>query len=244
MLYDRDLAMRTFRNVDGFAKSGIDIAYKMHTIVSAADSTYWMDPTGNDIGPAAQYLHYNAPEATKLLDAAGVKNLKLPFSVQSSASPEHQAVIGMLNATGHFNFVANIVDPGTYVRTIFQPKGVIDGVAPVNGGASQDPDLGLTRHYATSNYTMFTGPLPFDDLLRKQQRELDVNKRKAIWKEIHAKWAENLMDITGVPAGLSDVLETAQPWFANRGALLSPLGNTTYDISLTKNYWYDETKKT
>jgi len=90
---------------------------------------------------------------------------------------------------------------------------------------------------------MFPGPLPWDDLLRQQQRELNVEKRKAIWKDIQIKWAENVLDLQGYPTGVSDVLDTAQPWFANRGAVTTPQGVTINDSTLNTRYWYDATLK-
>lgn len=245
LLYDRELFLRTFQNVDGFAKEGIDISYRLHTIVFAGDTNYWIDPLSNGLGAVAENIRYNPDEAAKLLNAAGIKGLELPFSVNRAATPAHQALVGMFNTGGFFNFKVDPVEPALYASTIFQPKGNIGGVAPLSNGAGIDPDLALTRYYATSQYSMYTGPVPYDDLLRKQQRELNIERRKDLWKQIQIKWAETLTpDLTGTLPGVSDTLETAQPWLANRGALTGPLGNTFNDISLTKQYWYDETKRT
>lgn len=245
MLIDRELLLRTFRNVEAFAREGIDISYRLHTgMVSAADQTYWVDPLGNGLGAGAENLRYNPGEAAKLLNAAGIKNLALPFHVNRAASPEAEAYMGMLNAGGFFRFTVDAIEPTTYARTILQPRGDIAGVAPQHNGAFLDPDLSLTRFYHSSIYSMFPKPLPYEDLFFKQQREFDIEKRKAIWKEIQIKWAETVFSLTGVTTGVSDKLETAQPWFGNRAGITTPAGTTPHDVTLNKRYWFDASKKT
>src|SRR5439155_3838897 len=74
MLIDREAMADTVSNRTTLLRQGLDIALKYHTVVGAGWRGYWLDPQDEKaFGPNAKYLGFNAAEAKKLLEAAGVK---------------------------------------------------------------------------------------------------------------------------------------------------------------------------
>ena len=75
MLIDRELMTDTIGGRESFAKEGLDVPTRYHTVVGAGWEGYWVDPQDEKkFGPNAKYLALNIAEAKKLLSAAGFAN--------------------------------------------------------------------------------------------------------------------------------------------------------------------------
>jgi peptide/nickel transport system substrate-binding protein len=75
MLIDRDLMLDVISNRDQFQKDGLDLPYRLHTVVGAGWDGYWIDPNDpKKFGDNAKFLHFDPSEAKKLMSAAGYPN--------------------------------------------------------------------------------------------------------------------------------------------------------------------------
>jgi ABC-type transport system substrate-binding protein len=135
----------------------------------------------------------------------------------------------------------NIIEVKEYKATIeLYWNGVHDGIADFPGGGATDPDVTMTRYQQNSPFKMFPNPVPFDDLLKKQRQEVDVNKRVELWKEIQRQWATQVTDISAMTPGLARNMNVAWPQLENYAAIRpwatgTPMEAYTY-------YWFDKTK--
>lgn len=243
MLLDRDALMDLNGNLTKFRSEGIDLPYRLHTMLSCADENFWIDPKGAEIGEGGKYHAYNQAEAVKLFDAAGIKGAEVPYNTSAASNPTTEAFLGMLEATGHLKIKRNVYTTTQAAIELHRGRGEkFDGITTLGGGSSLDPDLTLTRWYDTSAFSILPTKAPFDDLLQKQRRETDFEKRKALWKDIQKAWALETLDTIGPIPGLAINLRSGWPWLANHGAVLPYI---THDGSAESwaYYWYDATKK-
>lgn len=74
MLVDREAFDIAINNADMFKAEGLDTNSPTNTCLTAGWGPYWLDPESKDFGENAKYLKFNAAEAKKLLQAAGVTN--------------------------------------------------------------------------------------------------------------------------------------------------------------------------
>ncbi len=76
MLIDRELMTDTIGGRESFAKEGLDVPTRYHTVVGGGWEGVWIDPQDEKkFGPNAKYLAFNVAEAKKLLSAAGFTSL-------------------------------------------------------------------------------------------------------------------------------------------------------------------------
>jgi len=105
---DREALVDVFGNRQKVQAEGVELAYRMHSIVGAGWEGYWVDPTDEKkFGPNAKYFTLNVPEAKKLMSAAGFPNgVDATFSYNGSTNYGAaytrlaEAVIGILNEGG------------------------------------------------------------------------------------------------------------------------------------------------
>ncbi|HLF77723.1 MAG TPA: ABC transporter substrate-binding protein [Dehalococcoidia bacterium] len=245
MLIDRNLLIRTLLNVDAFEKEGIAMSYKQHTLLSAADNNFWVDPTDQKaIGDGAKYQVQNKEEAASLLRAAGTQNLSVPlyvYPLSPLTQPHYEAWAAMAGEGGFFKFTLQPLTPTDWVTKVHTAAGTgHDGLANSGGTVSVDPDFTAIRHSSWSAFRSTPGPPPYDALLDKQRMETDPTKRKQLWKDIQASWANDVTTLNGQPPGIAESLAIAQPFFENFGAIL-PLRDVPSMETYTY-YWYDKSK--
>lgn len=246
MLLDREALMDLNYNTSGLKKEGLDIPARLHTIVSAGDDRFWTD--WKDLGEGAKFHQFNPTEAAALLRAAGIANLDLPFNVRMTTAgavvvtPVVQAVAGMLEGQ-FFKPHIEVLNPAESNTNIHRGHGLLyDGIAAYGGGSAADPDLTLTRYYSTSEFRMFPGKLPYDDLFQTQRRELDVKKRQDTWKEIQKRWAAEVTDVIAPIPGLAQQLILSWPFFQNYNGQIPWTSLTAFPVEAMAQYWYDKTK--
>jgi ABC-type transport system substrate-binding protein len=249
MLLDREGLMEYYYNLERYQDQGIETDIRQHTLISAADVRFWVDPTSKDIGDGSKNFEYNTAEAAKLLKAANAEKLEFPFNWPTpTTNPDEkmfQAVAEMFNSSGLVKANPNPVEVKQYKATIeLYWHGTHDGIADFPGGSAADPDITMTRYQENSPFKMFPDKTPMDALLKQQRQEVDLEKRKALWKQIQQQWASNVTDMGGIIPGLARTISLAWPYFGNYAAIApwTP-PTTTNPIEAFAYYWYDESKK-
>src|SRR4051812_6037017 len=74
MLIDRDGYVDVIDNKSKFAEQGLDLNWKLCTVLGAGWGDYWLDPADKAFGENAKYLKHDVAEAKKLMAAAGFAN--------------------------------------------------------------------------------------------------------------------------------------------------------------------------
>jgi peptide/nickel transport system substrate-binding protein len=74
MLVDREAYVDVIDNRDNFRRDGIEIPYRINSVIPGGWGDYWLDPTSKDFGSNAKYLSFDQAEAKKLMAAAGFAN--------------------------------------------------------------------------------------------------------------------------------------------------------------------------
>jgi ABC-type transport system substrate-binding protein len=241
MLIDRDLILETFNNLGPFREAGIELDSRFHTLVSCADDRFWVDPKGKGLGEAAENFKYNPEEAGRLLNAAGIRDLDVPYHA-ASISRESEALVSMLSSTGFFKLRAIVHQAQDYQANYHRGNGRWDGVTVNAGGSSVHPSFTMVRYNASSEFRNYPEALPYEPLLRKAERELDPKKQAEIWTEVQKQWATLLLpDVIGPAPGIAQTLNVKWPWLANLGAELPYVNNAAPEA--WKKYWYDPTKR-
>ena len=106
-------------------------------------------------------------------------------------------------------------------------------------GPRKLPELGKTIGEALGQFKRAS-----EDFKRSWEEEVDLEKRKALWKQIQQQWASNVTDMGGIIPGLARTISLAWPYFGNYAAIApwTP-PTTTNPIEAFAYYWYDESKK-
>src|SRR5690606_19331400 len=84
---------------------------------------WYLDPNGPDIGPAGQYLQYNAAEARKMVEAAGYDGHEIRIHSPSAAWLQTlEPQIAMLQEAG-FNPVIDLMEFSQFVAGPYSGNG-------------------------------------------------------------------------------------------------------------------------
>jgi hypothetical protein len=74
-LIDREAIVDVLGNREAYRKEGVELQYRLNSIVGSGYEGYWVDPTDEKkFGANAKYFKVNVPEAKKLMSAAGFPN--------------------------------------------------------------------------------------------------------------------------------------------------------------------------
>lgn len=182
-------AIRDFLgNVDAFAKAGIEVETYIATHIFN-DPSYWLDPRKGELGEVSQNYLFDVAEAKKLVAAAGHPNgfnidLFVPVS-PTGAQPwpdEHTLTMDALNRSG----VVKITEqrfPNNAQTPYYQTNEYTGMIGPVvASGGSVDAHMARFYH-ATQATHAFRGDPVMMDLIDRQRREVDPQRRIEIIKE-------------------------------------------------------------
>jgi ABC-type transport system substrate-binding protein len=251
---DRKLWGDTYSNRAKFEAEGLPVEVKWHA-GAGPGYHWWLDPEKDELGEASKNLQFNPEEAHKLLEATG---LSLPIKTIWQASPgsttgavDHpgnQGMFGLFAATGDFEFEIKVANDFTeYLATVRDTHGDFEGLglAFYNDHHDFDWTMFLKYHPTSTDFWMgMAGEDPkLTDFVNRQRRELDTEKREAIFQDFVKYDIEQLNYIPHFPADWKPYY-IGQPWLGNWGWVqpyIEQYPNGAGQI-LTR-YWYDESKK-
>jgi ABC-type transport system substrate-binding protein len=194
---------------------------------------YWLNPEENALGNLSANYLYDVAEARKLMQAAGYNNpVDLPFftlPVGGQVVEDNQLVIDSLKAAGLFNVDVRLSPNATEHRTI-RTELKVDGLIEEIGTSGSDVDRHVYRTlHSQGNQPRSPQPFPdarLDSLVNASRRELDVEKRFGILKDMQKLAAEHMMFVPG--RHMFTTFGFRWPWLHNIGqgnAGSPPTGN-------------------
>jgi len=216
MSYDRDALMELGYNVKKLTDAGLKVETKWHNLVPAGETAWWLDPKSADQGPSSKFFQYNPTEAKALLSAAGFPNGldagtyqytanrygKL-FNDIAEANIAYQTAVGIRTNTDVQDYSSK------YITQTF--IGNFTGLA--FGYETPFPEAGsyITRFFTDNptNHSKIKDPV-MDKLAKDIAKELNEEKRKALFKEAQIKNAEKMYYIPNV-AGAGTGWAASQP---------------------------------
>ena len=219
MSLDRDALMELGYNVKKLRDAGLKVETKWHNLIPAGETAWWIDPTGPEMGSAANNFKYNIAEAKKLMEAAGFAN-GFEATYQYTANRYGklfndiaEANIGYINALG-IKTTTDVQDYSSkYITQTF--IGNFKGIA--FGYETPFPEAGsyLTRFFTDNPQNH--GKVKDAELTKiamDAQVELSEEKRKALFAQAQKINGEKMYYIPNV-AGAGTGWSASQPNIRN-----------------------------
>jgi peptide/nickel transport system substrate-binding protein len=204
MLIDRDQFIEIFNDLQNFQAAGVEMNAYWNTPLSGGWGPFWLDPKSSDFGPHAANFKVNVAEAKKLLAAAGHPDgFETPFTFVGTADygrdwgQRAEALMAML-AKGGIRCRANAIDyNAVWIPQYLRKQGDFDGLAMYPNGSRGDPGQWLHVFYASTgaNNQVAKNFPELDALIVKQRRELDRQKRIAVFHDIQRYFAEQMPSV-------------------------------------------------
>lgn len=213
-----------FGNTDEFEAAGVPVESRLPTHVKAGGSAYpyWLNPEEKKLGDLSKNFLFDVAEAKKLLSAAGVPNgfeidgyMNGGTEYGTSIYPQlvqvtmdqwklHLNITVKLNRPPYAEFLPNIYQQRNYKGIcIQQPEFVYNEVGQ---------ELFNWYHSKGQRFKSFEDA-KVNELIERQQRELDDGKRTAIIHDFQKYMAEKMYTIPG--DGISGGFGFQQPWYRN-----------------------------
>jgi peptide/nickel transport system substrate-binding protein len=250
MLMDRDLYIDTTSNVSNFAKEGLPVSTRVQSHVAVGEEGIWLDPKGKELGEGAKNFAWNPADAKKLVSAAGFPNgieTDLTYFTSGQYGSQwpryHDIWKGMLETEGAFKLRTNIVDYQTvWLPKYLYSKGDFDGITLTLCTLFPDVDgyLFAMEHQRGQYIRRPFTDSKMDDLVDKQRREFDRERRIDLIKEYQRYAATKMYDSPVSGQALSFGL--SWPWIGNSGVYHGWAADTDKQESLIYT-WYDRSKK-
>jgi peptide/nickel transport system substrate-binding protein len=251
MAIDRDLYADTMSNRPQFEKAGFPQPMIWASHVGAGMTGYWLDPRtdgGKALGDGGKYYQHNPPEAKKLMSAAGFGDglrIDSSFNAGTNYGANYHDMIEII--TGMIEDIGFKVDrkPREYqndwLPNYFFAKGDFNGISWVPGAGRSAIGLFLQTFYHSSGQ----GNIPpgvdpkLDDMVEKQSREVDKQKRVGIIQDIQRYLAAN-MELVPYSYALPG-FSLAWPWVGNFGTFVAWPG-TQVEQTVDIHTWIDKTR--
>jgi peptide/nickel transport system substrate-binding protein len=187
---DRDGLTDLGYQIKKLQAGGIDVKGNWNNIIPAGLLKFWLDPKSTDMGDGAKYFKYDPTGAKQMLSAAGW-NADQEVTYQYSANiygatfnSIAEAHIAMLNAVGVKTKTETQDYASKYKPQTFD-KGNFSGIA--FGYETPFPEAGgyaaMFLPGGANNHSKINDP-ELTDLWTKQATELDLAKRKDLFKQI------------------------------------------------------------
>jgi ABC-type transport system substrate-binding protein len=243
MLVDRDGMIEFNYSPSIFERNGfpVTIAYNSH--IGAANTGWWVDPQGPDIGPGGKWFTHNVEEAKKLIDAAGMtgEEVTLFQTNQTPARAQLGSVFTEMLKTG-LNVSLQLVEQTDAVSRYWGDKTGWEGLTIQASTFGPDIDTHFASKYTVGGRSSYVSErMPgISDLIDEQRREFDLDKRISLVKEIQRQLADYMPSVPYDGATLAFTLQ--QPWLMNVGAIID--SGVAYAIAYDTypRYWYDKSK--
>ncbi|MGE0544020.1 MAG: ABC transporter substrate-binding protein [Dehalococcoidia bacterium] len=187
---------------DGFADLFYEGKGVWNNVISPGMSKWYLDPTSDEMGAAAQWFEYDAKKAKQLLSAAGYSD---DFEIEFHYSPGYgrtfasraEGILALLKEGG-FNVKPVAEEYGNYIANTFAGK--FSGTAMGPQTDLTEPDLLFFRMFSPDNQlnnSRVNDP-KMTEMLNAQRREFDEDKRKQIVYDIQRYNAEMMYYVPGV----------------------------------------------
>ncbi|MPZ49158.1 MAG: hypothetical protein GEU75_07645 [Dehalococcoidia bacterium] len=240
MTIDRDLLLEAFFNTGEFTDAGLPLKLYWHSHIGAGHAE-WVDPRGDGLGEGAKYFQYNIAEAKKLVEAAGLKTpvpsqLHTALGYNPARQKQDEILAGHVSESGVFALTHDGLDYNTSWRRARESAGAgFPGILThFQSGPTTDYILNRTYTPEGSN-AVSPEPIPgVTDLVYKQRREVDPQKRVAIMQDIQKQLALEwpcVYYLGDVPS-----FSLRWPWLRNDGIFLTG-GNSSRPFTYV---WYDK----
>jgi peptide/nickel transport system substrate-binding protein len=248
MLQDRELWMQTFYNLDKFEAEGLEVPYRVNTMVTPGQEGYWIDPQDKDFGEGGKNYEYNPAEAKRLMQAATGNKLPLETTFTWTANGygpiynrQVEVMAGMLQAGGDFRFKMDVVDYQSVFRAGFSNSpGNFEGICLTSGraGANMDAYLFANFHSKGSKPKFNFRDEAGEAMILRQRAETDANRRKQAQLEL-LRYMETKMYFVPFDGEALD-FDLIWPFVGNAGV------HTAWATPWQESYtyrWLDESKK-
>jgi peptide/nickel transport system substrate-binding protein len=201
---------------------------------------YWLDPEKGELGEYSKNFIYDTAEAKKLTAAAGSSGpIHLPYYIsgQGQLTDAEQLVTDSLKQSGVWDLEIRQVTLAEY-RVNINIDGRFDGVQNQSCAAGISNDYVMYRDYHSRGRAPDRQAFPdpkIDQLIEAQRKELDFNKRSAIWKDIQLYWATVFPTVPG--RHLYTEFEFRWPWLHNSNYAVDRTANPDLGLHL---HWLDK----
>ena len=215
MSWDRDLWIDAFYNSEIFEREGLPVQRRWNTALAVgeadADEGWWLDPKSSDFGPNAKYFKQDIAEAKKLMSAAGYPDgfEVAMYMITGGGYQNSQKNIETLNGFEReigIRHTTRTIDYNTeFLQSYRDAEGQFEGMTWKSGPTpiSADPVARFAfDNYSKGGRTWYgydaagkgdkTGDPHVDREIEKAQRELDVEKRRAIAHDLQRYLAKTM----------------------------------------------------
>jgi peptide/nickel transport system substrate-binding protein len=181
--FDSILAFQS--NRDAFQAAGIEIETS-HTTHSPRILSFWLDPRKGELGEASKNYLYDVAEAKKLVEAAGYPNgFEIPMNAQVGGNEEAiRLQVDYYKKSGFIEVKENWMQRLDYFENVvYNPnlKGM-NGTSSGAGSANDPEHVLFNLYYSKGRQACWSDP-KMDEIILRQRREFDAQKRGEIIKE-------------------------------------------------------------
>jgi ABC-type transport system substrate-binding protein len=152
----------------------------------------------DQLGKSSKYFRKDLEEAKRLVKAAGYKT---PLKIKMAFTPAYgtlwvslvETLVGLLNNSGVFNVEVVSKEYGAYITSNYRGKYKEDCFYGYTTPAGDPDEVMWDMYHSTSarNSSRVKDP-HLDELLEAQRRELNLDKRRAILKELQIYLGEQM----------------------------------------------------
>ena len=211
---------------------------------------WYMDPEKNELGEQSKFLHYTPEEAHKLLEATGMDlPIKSTWQISVTSNDLYDGMMGIYQDSGDFEFDINVIpDSNQFLTTVRNTGGDFDGHAIAFYFDHMDYDWTMYLAYHPSSTDFWMGVENEDpvmtDFVRRQRRELDPEKRAAIFQDFVRYDIDKMYYMPyHYPANWKPYY-IAHPWVGGWGWHQPYIEQYPFGAGqFHSKYWFDESKK-
>jgi ABC-type transport system substrate-binding protein len=242
MMIDRDAWINTFYNTDVFAKEGLPVETLWNAQLPTG-SPNWIDPRKSEIGEGGKNFQFNPAEAKKLVEAAGHKNVRLPYFMQNrpTEARQNEVLANMIAEGGLFTVEMKQLDYNTEWRDVCQRSAgdAYAGFCQNNSGGFNEDAYLVAKYTPGGKYAVSNRSIDgVTDAVLKARQETDPKKRSEMVVALQRKLATEMTDIP-LP-GRAYQFSLRWPWLKNHGAFITG-GASSLEFA---EHWYDASAKT
>jgi peptide/nickel transport system substrate-binding protein len=182
---DFDAIVNFSSNRDAFAAAGIDVEIS-YTTHSPRILSFWLDPRKGELGEASKNYLYDVAEAKKLVDAAGYPNgFEIPMNALTGSNEEPiRLQVDYYKKSGFIDVKENWMQRTEYYENVVYAPNMkgFNGTSSGAGSANDPEHVLFNLYYSKGRQAVWEDP-KMDEIILRQRREFDSQKRAEIIKE-------------------------------------------------------------